>query len=77
MNVPVQVSVKTYVFIFLIMYIAELLDHMVTLCLTFWWTIKLFYKVAVPLYISIRIKLKRLAMPIVGKDLEELELTHC
>lgn len=36
---------------------------------------KLLYKVAVPLYISIRIKLKRLAMPIVGKDLEELELT--
>lgn len=35
MNVPVQVSVKTYVFIFLIMYIAELLDHMVAVCLTF------------------------------------------
>ena len=52
-----------------------LLDPTSTLCLTFCWIIKLFYQVAVLLYIPNRIQL-RLRMPTVGKDLEELKLSH-
>lgn len=51
----------------------ELLGWMVTPCLTFWWTTKLFYEVSVPLYFPERKKFKRLMTLGVDKDLEELE----
>ena len=52
LHVSFWISILGFLFFLGIYLVVELLGHMVTLCLTFWETAKLFSKVAVPFYIK-------------------------